>query len=110
MASTKTDLGGNEDILKLERIDPLEERRRQRLARQAVLRVVGENADDILQMLGLVEYQSAERERNKTPIKHGQRSGYTNRGCGRPGSPPCPATPSCIEKNAEYYRLRRRAA
>lgn len=66
--------------------------------------------DDILEMLGLKDYVSFVRPRSNTPIKHGVRSGYTNRGCGKPGSPPCPASPTCAQANAAYYRTYREGA
>lgn len=64
---------------------------------------------DALEMLGLMPYVSVRTPKKEitTPIPHGRRSGYTNRGCGRPGSPPCPATPSCKDMNNAWWRDRR---
>lgn len=75
----------------------------------AARRMVADQPDSemLLQMLGLEPYESYTPPRNTTPIKHGVRSGYTNRGCGKTGSPPCPASPTCAEANYAYYRAYR---
>lgn len=88
-------------------VHPLTDEQKRRAALRVAELAPREDVHDLLEALGLIDYPSAPKQRNTTPIKHGERAGYTNRGCGKEGSPPCPAEPSCREENNAYFRKRR---
>lgn len=96
-------LTGRDEFLKLYPWTPEEREAHEAAAERTVRRHLGEDCADVLQMLGLAPYVPAKKQRNTTPIRHGTRAGYTNRGCGREGSPPCPASPTCLERHNAYY-------
>jgi hypothetical protein len=106
-----SDLGSRDDTLKLVPWSDEERLAKERLAERTVARHVEDDTEFVvvLQMLGIKPYAAAKKQRNTTPIKHGTRAGYTNRGCGQGDSPPCPASPSCTDENNRYFRERRAA-
>lgn len=107
MTLQATDVGGPtvDSTLKLLPWTDDEKARYERSAAVVVVREVDDPAAalEILQMLGIAPYRRPGRKAPQTPIKHGTRGGHVNRGCGKEGSDPCPASPTCIEQDRAYW-------
>lgn len=101
MPTSTTDLSSSGVRLAPAPLTPEEREHNERLARRAIARQ--HDADTLLEMLGLKDYESGTPPKRERPINHGTRNGY-NLGCGRQDAPPCPATPSCKDKHNEYCR------
>lgn len=99
--SSTADLGGRDNTL-----DPIpwtaeqreEYERRAELTVRQFFRQDPEPVSEILQMLGLEEYESVKRTQDDTPLVHGKRATYVNRFC---------RCEDCSEANNAYYRDRR---
>jgi hypothetical protein len=106
---TSSNLGARSDTLRLIPWTEQQQLEYERRAERTIAKCVESDTEFVLllQMLGLRPYRAAKKERNATPIKHGTRAGYTNRGCGQGEAPPCPASPSCTDENNRYFRERR---
>lgn len=101
--SSSADLGGRDETLTLIPWTEEQQAENERLALRKAERMTAPGAERqmILEMLGLVPYEAASKERNETPIAHGTRGGYTNRGC---------RCFECRSAQAEYFRVTRAKA
>lgn len=87
------DLGSRDNTLTLLESTPEIDAEKARLASL----LLGRQPDGpiLKQMLGLQAYDTAVKQRNTTPLLHGRRATYVNRGCRCTG---------CVEANTAYLR------
>lgn len=101
--TSSADLGGRDDTLKM---IPWTEEEKAEYERKAALTAadyLGNTEDliNVLEMLGIKTYVSKKKPRNTTPLVHGKRGTFVNRGC---------KCDDCSEANNAYYRERRAGA